>query len=67
MLAKKCLESLHIPETNDCNGSGGGANCGNFTFQPAQQNPVHSPLDVNALQYWRMIVISPIVTDVSTQ
>ena len=32
MLAKKCLEPLPIPETNDHNGSGGGTNCGHFTF-----------------------------------
>jgi hypothetical protein len=52
MLAKKCLESLPIPETNDRNGSGGGISCGNFTLTPAQHNPVDSPLYFNALQYW---------------
>jgi hypothetical protein len=52
MLAKKCLESLPISETNDRNGSGGGTNFGNFTFPPAQHNSVDSPLYFNALQYW---------------
>jgi hypothetical protein len=52
MLAKNCLEPLPIQETNDHNGSGGGTNCGNFTFPPAQQHPVDSPLYFNALQYW---------------
>jgi hypothetical protein len=51
MLAQKCLETLPIPETNDRNGSGGGTNCGNFTFSPAQHNPVDSPLCCIDLQY----------------
>ena len=62
MLAKKYLESLPSPETNDRNGSGGGTNGGNFTFPPAD-----SLLYFNALQYWQMIGISPIATDVSAQ
>ena len=67
MLAKKCLESFPIPETNERNGSGGGTNCGNFTFPPAQHNPGDSPLYFNALHYSQMIDISPIVTDLSAQ
>ena len=67
MLAKKCLESLPIPETNDRNGSDGGTNCDNFTFQPAQHNPVDLSLYFNAILYWQTIVISPIFTDVSAQ
>ena len=67
MLVKKCLESLPNPETNDRNGSDGKTNYGNITFPPAQHNPVYSPLYFSALQYWQMIVISPIVTDVSAQ
>jgi len=67
MLAKKCLESFPIPETKECKGSGGGTNCGNFTLPPAQHNPVDSPLYFNALQYLQIIIISPIVTDLSAQ
>ena len=62
-LANKSLESFPIPETNDRNGFCGGTNCGNFTFPPAQHNPVDWPLYFNALQYWKMIVISPIATN----
>ena len=40
MLAKKCLESFPNPKANDRNGSGGGTNYDNFTFPPAQPNPV---------------------------
>lgn len=51
MLAKKCLESFHVPESNERNGSSGGINCGNLTFSPVQYNPVDSPLYFDDLQY----------------
>lgn len=67
MLAKKCLESIPIPDAKERKGSGGGTNCGNFTLPPAQHNPVDSSLYFNALQYLQIIVISPIVIDLSAQ
>lgn len=65
MLAKKSLESFPIPETKERQRSGGGTYYGNFTLPPAQHNPVDSPVYFNALQNLQIILISPIVTDLS--
>lgn len=67
MLANKLLKSLPIQETNARNGSGGGTNCGEFTFPFPQSNPVDSTLYFNALQYRQTIDIPQIVTDLSVQ
>ena len=43
-VGQEVLTPLPIQEITDHNGSGGGTNCGNFTFPPAYHHPVDSPL-----------------------
>jgi hypothetical protein len=58
----KCRDSGVSPRSNECNGSGGGGNNGNFTLPLGQHNPGVSPANFNAPQWLHTISIGPIRT-----
>jgi len=57
---KKCLDVGDVPKINECSGSGGDSNAGNFTLPLIQHMPAVSPGKLAAAQCRHLSVIPPI-------